>query len=214
MSQDHFIREIKSVTECSGANDPLSDEEITDLKGALGKLQWVASQTRPDLAFGVNSLTGTGENWEESRVRDTNKMIGRLHFNSDVTISFPKLGFKKQLLVYADASFQNLADGGSQGGYIVFLTDPETNMCHPLSWSSKRIRRVMKSTLAAETLALKDGLDDAFYIMELYQFILGKKIGITAITDSLSLYNAVYSSKVVEEKRLRNDISSIKELVC
>ena len=86
-------------------------------------------------------------------------------------------------------------------------------MCHPLSWSSKRIRRVVKSTLAAETLALQDGLDDAFYIMELYQFILGEKIGITAITDSLSLYNAVYSSKVVEEKRLRIDISSIKELI-
>ena len=113
--------------------------------------------------------------------------------------------------MYADASFQNLADGGSQGGYIVFLTDPETNMCHPLSWSSKRIRRVVKSTLAAETLALQDGLDDAFYSMELYQFILGEKMGITAITDSLSLYNVVYSSKVVEEKRLRIDIRSIKE---
>ena len=140
-------------------------------------------------------------------------MIRRWHFNSDVTISFPKLGFKKQLLVYADASFQNLADGGSQGGYIVFLTDPEMNMCHPLSWSSKRIRLVVKSTLAAGTLALQDGLDDAFYIMELYQFILGEKIGFTAITDSLSLYNAVYSSKVVEEKRLKIDISSKKELI-
>jgi len=42
---------------------------------------------------------------------------------------------------------------------------------------------------------------------------LGEKIGITAITDSLSLYNAVYFSKVVEEKRLRIDISSIKELI-
>ena len=79
MSQDHFIREIKSVTECSGANDPLSDEEITALRGALGKLQWVASQIRPDLAFGVNSLTGTGEKWLGSRVRDT---------KNDPTITF------------------------------------------------------------------------------------------------------------------------------
>ena len=85
----------------------------------MGKLQWVASQTRPDLAFSANSLTGSGEDWVGSRVRDTNKMMRRLHFNSDVTISFPKLGYKKQLLVYADASFQNLADGESQGGYIV-----------------------------------------------------------------------------------------------
>ena len=115
--------------------------------------------------------------------------------------------------MYADASLQNLADGGSQRGYIVFLTDPETNVCHMLSWSSKRIRRVVKSTLAAKTLALQDGLDDAFYIMELYQFILVEQIGITATTDSLSLYNAVYSSKNVEDKRLRIDISSIKELI-
>ena len=34
LSQDPFVREIESVAECSGANDPLSDEKITDLRGA------------------------------------------------------------------------------------------------------------------------------------------------------------------------------------
>ena len=44
----------------------------------------------------------------------------------------------KQLTVecYSDASFGNLAGGGSQGGYIIFLSDPDGSRC-PLSWPSR-----------------------------------------------------------------------------
>ena len=36
----------------------------------------------------------------------------------------------------------------------------------------KHIKRVAKSSLAAETLALSEGLDNAFYIVTLYSAIL------------------------------------------
>ena len=40
------------------------------------------------------------------------------------SISIPKLDLKSlSATVFADAGFNNLPDGGSQGGYIIFLND-------------------------------------------------------------------------------------------
>ena len=70
-------------------------------------------------------------------------------------IHFPTLDLSSvHLRVYSDDSFNSLPDGGSQEGYIVLLTD-HAGKCSLISWSSNRIRRVVRSTLAAETLALK-----------------------------------------------------------
>ena len=41
-------------------------------------------------------------------------------------------------------------------------------MCVPLNWESKPIRRVVRSSLAAEALALADALDDAVYLMNFF----------------------------------------------
>ena len=53
--------------------------------------------------------------------------------------------------MYNDASFGNLKDGGSQGGFVSFLAD-ETNVCSPVMWQSRKLKRVVKSTMASETL--------------------------------------------------------------
>ena len=54
------------------------------------------------------------------------------------------------LAVFLDASLRYLLDGGSQG---LFVVDNVGNR-NPLMWTSKRIKRLVKSTLAAETLSL------------------------------------------------------------
>ena len=38
----------------------------------------------------------------------------------------------------------------------------------PLNWQSKRIQRMVQSSLAVETLALSDALDDVVYLMKLF----------------------------------------------
>lgn len=44
-----------------------------------------------------------------------------------------------------------LKDGGSQGGLIIYVVG-ENNTCSPLMWLSKKLHRVVKRTMAAETL--------------------------------------------------------------
>ena len=99
--------------------------------------------------------------------------------------------------------------------FIIFLADNEGNV-FPLYWESKKIRRVVISTLAAETLAASDALDNAYYLAEILAEILFKKIRdipIRLMLDNKSLFDNVHSVKNVSEKRLRIDIAIIKELV-
>ena len=42
----------------------------------------------------------------------------------------------------------------------------------PLNWQSKCIRSVVRSSLAAEALALSDALDDAFCLMKLFSEVM------------------------------------------
>ena len=58
MSQEHFIETLE-VLKTDGEKDIMLDvENTTDMRGLLGKLQWVACQTRPDVAFDANTMSG------------------------------------------------------------------------------------------------------------------------------------------------------------
>ena len=128
---------------------------------------------------------------------------------------FPKLKNAQnlKLAVYADASLGNLPDGGSQGGYIIFMVDSDGS-CAPIEWQSVRIRRVVRSTLAAETLAMAVALDAAMLIEAMWREMVGPhyNISIVGITDCHSLFDAVNSSKAVTDKRLRMEISMLREM--
>ena len=83
---------------------------------------------------------------------EANKVIRRIK-SGQVDLKFHSLGSGHlSLLVCTDASLGNLPDGGTQGGYIIFLAN-EKGKAIPICWNSKKIRRVVGSTLAGETLA-------------------------------------------------------------
>ena len=63
---------------------------------------------------------------------------------------------------YSDASFANLRNASTQGGYIMFLY--KDNKMFALIFEDLKIFRVTKSTLAAETLALIETIEASFMI--------------------------------------------------
>ena len=119
---------------------------------------------------------------------------------------FDKESLKLQL--FTKASFNNLTNGGSQAGQILFLSDCKNN-CFPLHWNSSKLKREVWSTLAAETLSLSDGCDVTFYV----DILLSELILIIAYTDNQSLHDTVHSTKQTLERRLIVDTSSIHEMV-
>ena len=132
-------------------------------------------------------------------------------------VVFPKLNEQNlKIIVYTDASFGNLNDGvDSMGANIVFLADHRGN-CIPISWEANKVKRVVKSTIAAETLALANGLDNAIFTRRSLVEMLGMKedsIAIEAVIDNKSCLEALQSTSLVNDKRLRREIRSIQELL-
>ena len=76
-----------------------------------------------------------------------------------------KLGKDKDLrtIVFTDGAHDNLVDGGSQGGYFVFLVG-ENGKCALISWQSKGMRGVVKSSLAVEAQSVSDSIDGAIFV--------------------------------------------------
>ena len=82
--------------------------------------------------------------------------------------------------------------------------------------TSNKVKRVVGSTVAAEALSLKAALDHGYLLRAVLAEILNVDmftIPIVAHIDSNNLYEAVFSTKFVEDKKLRIDIAQIQESI-
>ena len=133
---------------------------------------------------------------------------------NNLEIIIPKLNKESmKIIVYSDASMANMDNAASQLGYIIFLCDEE-NRCAPISWSSRKSRRVARSTLTAETLAAVDAVDTAFVVKKILEEILARELpAITLKVDNKSLYDAVKTTNTLAEKRLMIDMTALRQMV-
>ena len=209
---DH-IHEIKlPVERLKEKISILTNEEKTLYRSAVRQLNWIAGISRPDISF---SVCEASTKFKQATIVDAlyvNKITKKVK-NTKNEIRFPQLNLNNvKLQLFTDASFNNLPNGGSQAGQMIFLTDDKNNTC-PLYWNSSKIKRVVRSTIAAETLSLSEGWNvDNKLISELL-FHDGKQLSITAYTDNQSFYDAAHSLKQTLEKRLLFDISAIREMI-
>ena len=89
---------------------------------------------------------------------------------------------------------------------MIFLSD--------ILWQSRKIKRVVKSTLAAECLVLQEASESAYYLKTILNEILclsDTHVNIDCYTDNKSLHDSLYSSKTLAEKRLILDEAIIKD---
>ena len=116
---------------------------------------------------------------------------------------------------FCDASFANLPNAGSQGGFVSLLIDKNGVYC-PLTWQSRKMKRVVKSTLAAECLAAVAAAEMTIYLARLIEdiFKLPKNSVITYVfCDNKNLVNAVHSSTNLEDRRLVIDVSVLRDFL-
>ena len=80
--------------------------------------------------------------------------------------------------------------------------------------TSKKLKRVVPSSTAAEALAANDTLDSLVYVHSVLVEVLGevaKEIPVVLTTDAKNLHKSVMSSSLVENVRLRTDIAILKD---
>ncbi|CAF4431943.1 unnamed protein product, partial [Rotaria magnacalcarata] len=87
----------------------------------MGQMNWVTGQTRPDMAYEVCALSTIIGSATVGDIVHANKILNTLK-TVKVSLQFPDLGeFQHwKMVCFSDASYANLPDGSSQGGYLVF----------------------------------------------------------------------------------------------
>ena len=219
VSQQQYIDELKQVpipaSRSKEKNDTLSRSEQKQYMKIVGQLNWASQQTRPDITFEVMELSMKFKHPHVADMLRANKAVKKIQ-TTDSKIMFPKLNDIEHcyILTMSDAAFANLQDNVSSGcGHIILLVDP-TMSCCTLSWKANKIKRVVRSTLAAEALALQEAIDTAIYLRELLREMHKKptlRLPIEAWVDNNDAFDAVHLTKLVADAKLRIDIADIKE---
>ncbi|CAE7606331.1 RE2 [Symbiodinium sp. CCMP2592] len=225
VSQEAYIDKMEEV--CTKPFGKASNRlpEPTLMRACCGQLAWVANHSRPEQSFLASYLQGTQDKAEVSHLELYNKAVRELKTRK-VTLKFPCIPISRwRLLAITDAGWGVRANGESQGGLILCLCDQDVLERKPgatwvIEWSSKKLRRVVRSSTAAETLAAQNGLDAIEFAQSFLQEVLygmSPKVfqqwtpenpsGL--VIDSKSLYDALTrsacSSALAMEKRLAID---------
>ena len=193
----------------------LRHDELMSLKKLSGQMNWVVTQTRPDVSFDVCAMSNTGKNPKIKLIKEANRALRKMK-NNGLSLHFLPLGDPKfiEVLAFSDATYASLADGSSQGGYIVLLKG-QNNVIAPVSWQSKKLNRVTKSPLASEALAVNEAADAGFLVSSMLAEILNlvKLPVVHCFTDSKSLVENIASTKVVSDRRLRVDVARLRQMI-
>ena len=232
IGQESYIDALEQVPtkQYGTASTPLKDASI--MRTCAGQLAWVANATRPDQSFLASFLQGIQDKGDVSHLQMYNKSVREmkerkvcLHFPPGIPLE------QMRIMCISDAGWGTRANGESQGGYLLCLTVPamferKRALCWIVDWQSKKLRRVVRSSTAAETLAGQNGLD----AIEAFQAIMLETLyGITPkafremtpenpsalVLDSKGFFDAVTrsccSQAISQEKRLQIDYSIAKE---
>ena len=220
LTQDQYVKSIPTIpitSERQAQPDSIVDKsERKQLRSTVGKLNWASVSSRPDIGFHVGTIN-TSQKATVKDILKANKVIEHVQ-NTTSDIKFPVFSSINdiEIKVFTDASYANLPDGGSQGGHVVFLTDG-VNSC-PIAWQGKKVQRVVRSTLAAETLALVEGCETAYMTGRLLNEILTGKSDkydkpIKCVVDNHSLFQSGNSTNTLEDKRLKVEMAILREMV-
>ena len=92
------------------------------MRRLTGKINWAATQTRPDVAYTVVELSMNFKKACLEDLKKANKAINRLKGNP-VKVTFPKIEGNLEIAVFSDGTFTNLPNKISSGSrHIVFIT--------------------------------------------------------------------------------------------
>eukprot|EP00435_Cladocopium_sp_Y103_P044898 s702_g12.t1 len=235
MSQRLFAEKLRPATIPKQAkpDDLLSPGQIRMLRAINGSLNWIASQSRPDLAVQTSLSQQAFPQPRIKHLRDANNAIRRAKMHKELTIKFQAIPVDDLCICcHSDAAFANVGSH-TQAGYVLGFSERKLNngdiaLWTPVTWKSYKLPRAVSSTLGGESqamasatgtvewlsLMLAEALDGHFEIREC-RSMLAKRPPVIA-TDCKSLYDHLISPSsptAVEDRRTSIDIVIIRESI-
>ena len=236
MSQQAFAQKLRPVhfsrERMSKRDEPLNPKEVACLRAINGSLNWLCTQSRPDLSAQVSF---SQQSFPEPKVQDAlnvNNAVRRAKQHSDQNIVFSVIPPEELcVMMHSDAAFGNARAGATQAGYVVSLTSKAINVgkeCAwtPVFWRSFKLPRVVSSTLSADaqsmsvassmcewTMLLLSEALDGFRCPHSFWHSTGREA--VLVTDCKSLYDHLQSpsTPALDDRRTSIDIIIIKDSI-
>ena len=194
---DHssFCENIEQITfEPRPDYEPVKSEEMTQLRGALGALQWRVQQSGPHLAARLGLLQSEVAKATVGTLKQVNKLIrecfqtrhlstriNQLHVNDPREVVF---------VTWSDAALANRPDLSSTGGFLVAACSPdilkgERSPLTFISWKSTKLQRKARSSLSAEAQALAEAEQEMMFVRLAWAELCGIEIDMKSPYDSI-----------------------------
>ena len=182
LSQSAYVRGISSIVVSQErrlqADHQVTDQERGRLRGLIGSLQYAAINTRPDLASRLSHLQSSVPTATVETLLEANRVLHEAKQHHDVNIVIQPIRCEDlRFLAFCDASFASAKTPVSHAGAIILSTHKDISrnqscIVSPLLWSSKKIQKVVTSTLAAETMSMSATMDQVSWMKLYWSWIL------------------------------------------
>ena len=214
----------------------LEPHELRAFRGLLGQLQWYARIAGYDVGFSISQLAGRLKEPKIKDLAEASRMIKQIksgHLGRKIFFS-SKVKYDPgdvSVIAVHDASFNNVANHGSQRGCWIGVTNKKmidehgsTHGVHFLQWSTGRIQRVVRSTLSAEAYSCSEAIDQLNWLrgtiaevlkptenIREYSMSLSNIPGVV-VTDCKSLYDCLHGERtLLSDKRLSLEAAIIRQ---
>jgi hypothetical protein len=235
-SQQEYVRNIPAIDigrpRRQTPDSPVNEAELSKLRGVIGSLQYAVTHTRPDMAAKLGEVQVQISKATVQTLLLANKVLREAQETSDVRLCFRSIPVEQLTHVsFGDASFASAKQLASFQGTLMCATTPELNKnqlapVSPLTWTSKKIARVVRSTLSAEAFSMSGSVDRLGWMRLLWgtlnvpdfcwrEPIRGFQMlpSATIVTDCKSLYDLVSRTAMpsCEEFRTTLEVLLIRE---
>lgn len=161
MSQLSFAESMRPavIPKNVGNDKPLNESQIRVLRGINGSLNWLASQSRPDLSVQTSLSQQCFPHPTIKNLRDANNAVRRAKQHKDLMIRFqPIAPDRLTVCCHSDAAWANNGPH-TQAGYVIAFTDSTIHEGQvapwtPATWKSYKLPRAVSSTLGGEAQAM------------------------------------------------------------
>ena len=132
---------------------PQSPEEVEEMKlvpygRAVGKLNWLALATRPDISYTVSQLARFSSNPGPQHWQAVKRLLRYIKGTVDFKLTYGPSPHPTKFQTFSDADYAGDIDSAkSTGGYVVMMGGAA------VAWSSKLQTRVARSTTESEYMA-------------------------------------------------------------
>ena len=164
MSQSKYAQTLRplhlSRSRCADRTAPLDEKEVSCLRAINGSLNWISSQSRPDLSTQVSF---SQQSFPIPTIGDAlaaNNAIRRAKQHAELSVVYRPIPLQDMAIVcHSDAAYANAKGGATQAGYVLGFTHKDlehgkTCAWTPAYWKSHRLPRVVNSTLSAEAQSM------------------------------------------------------------